>query len=305
MIKLTYDKYLVTGGAGFIGSHIGEEIIKQGKQLVVIDNFSSGKMDNLQPWWNDKLCILVKDDIRESHKFSLSSFKNIDIVFHEVCAMCTTCFTNPHQDLSVNAWGSWCVFEASKQTNVRKVIHASTGSVMNGKPVSFYGVSKLAGESYLYAFKDYYPDFRYTSLRYYNVYGTRQDNSDIGGVIPIFIRQILINEPITIYGTGKQMRRFTNVKDVVNANFLSSENSKTDNGVFDVVSYVHISILELANLLYKLMNEKPNIRFADRRPGDIDDFDVNPEKFRRFGWESNVDFVEGLQQTINWYAKQL
>jgi len=309
MIELPreYKRFLVTGGAGFIGSHICEELLGQGREVICIDNLMAGKQENVQEFFNNPNFKFIKQDAghlwTDISKAGLIS--GVDIVFHQAASKCTVCRDNPFRDLFVNAWEAHCVFAASIREGVKKVIHASTGSVFGGKPKSFYGVSKLAGESYLRAFKDYYPDFRYTALRYHHVYGTRQDNDDKGGVIPIFIRRIDEGLPVIIHGDGSQIRHFTYVKDVIGANFLVASNSDTDEGFYDVVSDIQISILDLAILLHRLMGkEEVRLIFADRRPGDIASFDIDGSKLEALGFKLGIGFHEGLQKVIGWYLSQ-
>ncbi len=300
MIELKYNNYLVTGGAGFIGSRICEEIVKQKKRVICLDNLVSGKKENLEGWWDPELCTFIFASVINVMKMA-GFFKEVDVVFHNAASKCTVCRDNPYRDLMVNAWGSFNVFDASIQAGVKKVIHASTGSTMGGEPKSFYGVSKLAGESYLRTFKEYYPDFRYSILQYYHVYGSRQDNSDVGGVIPIFIRNIHRGEPVTIYGDGLQVRHFTNVKDIVNVNFLAANETSMDGESYQVMSNVKVTILQLAKILYKLMGKKEDIRFEPARLGDIKNFDIANKKLKDLGIEFENNLEKGLKETIKSY----
>jgi len=298
---LKYNKYLITGGAGFIGSHICEELVKQGKEIVVIDNFKTGLMENLKPFWVLKQCKLIKADISD-YKAISHHFKGVDVVFHNAASKCTVCRNDPYVDLMTNAWGSLNVFRAAQEYGVKKVIHASTGSVNNNYPVSFYGTSKMTAEKYLSVMHEYYPDFKYTILRYYHVYGTRQDDSDNGGVIPIFIKRIWEGKPVIIYGSGEQERHFTSVNDVVKANFAVSENGYLRHTIHNVVSDVRIAINDLAWLIYKLMpNRIRNIEYASAKKGDIKRF-----KFEKgnLGFEYNNDLAGELEKVIEWYTQK-
>ncbi|MDD5353007.1 MAG: NAD-dependent epimerase/dehydratase family protein [Candidatus Omnitrophica bacterium] len=306
MVELTGKKYLVTGGAGFIGSHIAEAIVAQGKEVVLIDNLIAGKEENLKTWWKPNKCVLLKTDISDYDNLTNTNFKdnplsNIDVVFNEAASKCTVCRENPYRDLITNAWGTHNICEYARRFGVKKIIHASTGSVKDGKPVSFYGVSKLTGESYLRAFNEYYPDFCFNVLRYYHVFGPRQDNGRYGGVIPIFIRKIMHDEPITIYGDGQQVRHFTWVGDVVKANLMAAE-SKDNTGTFNVVSDTRITINELANMLYVIMGKSSQIEYAPVKTGDIQEFKFDGAKFD-MNYDNN--FFDRLAETVEWYRGQL
>lgn len=319
MIEVSGTRFLVTGGAGFIGSHICEELIKQDKHVVCMDNFVNGKLNNIRHLLDNSKFSLVVGDITKILEIPslLDTFTNIDVVFHEACSKCTVCRIDPELDMRVNAWGSYNVFEAARLKGVKKVVHASTGSVYGEphvfpetedhplNPCSFYGISKLAGEKYLAAFDEYY-NLNYTILRYFHVYGSRQDNSEYGGVIPIFIRNILNQEPIKIYGDGTQQRSFTYVKDVVAANFVAANNPATDKETYHVASGIQVTITDLAEMIREVMGvpEHP-IEYHDWRKGDIKNFDISNEKIR--GVEPLLftnTFKEGLRETIDWYVAE-
>lgn len=287
MTELKHDTYLVTGAAGFIGSHIFEEIKNQGKHVVGIDNFENSQTNSN---------VLDIDIARPMDIESI--FHGIDVVFHNAASKCTVCRKDPKRDLMTNAQGSFNVFNAAQRAGVKKVIHASTGSVFNGKPKTFYGVSKLAGESYLRAFKEYYPEFNFTSIRYHHVYGPRQDAGPNGGVIPIFITRLLKGVPITIFGDGFQQRHFTYVKDVVDYNFRAETEW---NGQFiDLAEPDSMTLLELVKILGEMMGVRPIVKFADAKPGDIKSFDVCNTVVKRkdFYWAS---FRQNLKATIEYY----
>ena len=313
MIAIKGDKFLVTGGAGFIGSHIIEELLRQEKEVVCIDNFVTGKEENIAAFVKNKNFKLAPVDITDL-KAIQPYFNGVDVVFHNAASKCTVCRENPLRDLEVNAGGAWNVFEASRLANVEKVIHASTGSVYGEavqaqdeshpyKPVSFYGVSKLAGERYPEAFHQYY-GMRYSIIRYFHVFGPRQDSTDKGGVIPIFIRKALNNEPITIFGNGKQVRHFTYVKDDVDANFILANTTKTDGEAYNVANDVKITILDLAEWIIRLTKSNSRIIHKPFRKGDIRWFEVKSEKVKKFG-VSYTDFDAALHSTIEWYRDNL
>ena len=313
MIAIKGDKFLVTGGAGFIGSHIIEELLKQDKEVVCLDNFVSGKEENISEFTKNKNFRLVTADIADLNEIR-PHFNGVDVVFHNAASKCTVCRDNPLLDLQVNAMGAWNVFQASSAAGIEKIVHASTGSVYGEaigeqnenhpyKPVSFYGVSKLAGERYLEPFHNYY-GLRYSVIRYFHVFGSRQDSTEKGGVIPIFIKKALKNEPITIFGNGKQVRHFTYVKDDVDANFILANTTKTDGEAYNVANDVKITILDLAEWIIRLTKSNSRIVHKPFRKGDIRWFDVKSDKIKKFGM-NYTDFDAALHSTIEWYKENL
>lgn len=315
MIDLKYDSCLITGGAGFIGSHICEEALKQGKRVVCIDSLVASSGENIQDFHSDPNFHFVKADISNLDEI-IDHFRGVDVVFHNAASKCTVCRDDPRRDLMVNAWGAWSIFEAARIHRVRKVVHASTGSVYGEAkyfpqdekhpfgPRSFYGVSKLAGESYLEAFRGYYPDFCYSIIRYFHVYGPRQESADWGGVVPIFIRRAYQGLPIIIFGDGSQLRSFTYVKDDVNANFILANSEESNGEAYNAASGIKVTILELAKMVLGIMGKKNlEIQFQPWRAGDIRVFDVDNRKITALGAIFETDFEKGLSKTIEWYSK--
>jgi len=317
MIALEAKACAVTGGAGFIGSHICETALSQGIRVVAIDNFKSGYRDNIAHLLDDPNFQLIEASVTDMTAME-KALKGVDVVFHNAASKNTVCLSDPATDLDVNAWGAWTVAEASRRQGVKKVVHASTGSVygeLSGdrqdeehpkRPVSFYGVSKLAGESYLRAFANYYAGFRYSVIRYFDVFGPRQEYRPGGGVIPIFISQVIHGRPLTIYGDGSQVRSFTYVADDVQANFLLANSNEADGEAFNAASGIRVSILELAQAIRRLMGaEDIPILFEDWRPGDIREFNVEVSKLRTLGAHEPTSFETGLSLTIDWYRQYL
>ena len=322
MQELRGDKFAVTGGAGFIGSHICEELVKQDKQVICIDDFSYGKRENGLGWWDDRLCTMLTKPIQ---LIKPEDFDGVDVVFNNAAAKSTYCVEDPFRDLSVNAWGNFQVYEAARIAGVRRVVHASTGSVYGDDyeegiysrtvehghfaPKSFYGVSKLAGEGYLRAFQEYYPEFQYSILRYYHVYGPRQDASPYGGVIPIFIRRALEGKPLVINGDGEQIRIFTWVKDVVRANFIVADERLASGEAYNIAGAEPISVKHLAKVIKSTMehdylpgDSEVQIEYAPTRPGDIKRFNVSCAKIGGIRGLPETAFGWGLAETIKWYV---
>jgi nucleoside-diphosphate-sugar epimerase len=314
-INDNFKKFMVTGGCGFIGSHICEELLKQNKTVICIDNMVNCDIKNIEPFLQYNNFIFIKDDIRNLNQDKYTYlFDNLDIIFHEACGKCTVCMIEPQLDLLVNAWGTFVLLELAVKYNIKKFIHASTGSVYGEpvnfptdenhilKPTSYYGVSKLAGERYVEVFGNMY-GLNYSILRYFHVYGSRQVSSDYGGVVAIFIRKCLENKPITIYGTGEQLRSFTYVKDIVNINFLCVVNRNTDREIYNACSGIQVSINYLANLIKKNMNQI-NLKtiYNDWKKGDIKYFNVSNEKIKKLGIEFKTNFDEIIIELINEYT---
>ncbi|MCP4668844.1 MAG: NAD-dependent epimerase/dehydratase family protein [Deltaproteobacteria bacterium] len=298
MIKVQGNKFLVTGGAGFIGSHIIEELIRQGKEVVCIDDLSNGKVENVSvPVRTIELAMCPVTDL-------CRLLEGVDVIFHNAASKCTVCRLDPLVDLMTNAWGSFNVFMAASNFPNIKVVHASTGSVYGEcgtqhegqqyAPRSFYGVSKLAGEQYLRCF----PGLKWAALRYFHVYGPRQDSSDKGGVIPIFINKMLQNKPVTVYGDGEQTRSFTYVKDVVNANFLAA--NSIEESFYNVASGVKITLNSLIDVLQSILDVDAMVHYQPEREGDIKNFNVDNGKITALGLEF-TDFAEGIRETIKYY----
>lgn len=313
-MKISFKKALVTGGAGFIGSHLVEELLKEGFAVVSIDNYVAGKKENLADFHSYPDFNEVNCDITDYHKLE-PNFDGVDLVFHEVASKMTVCLEDPRRDLAVNAEGTYNVVEASRKYGVKKVVHASTGSVY-GKakyyptdekhplnPTSYYGVSKLAGDRYARLFSEFF-DMDVTILRYYHVYGPRQESSDVGGVVSIFARRALHDQPLIIYGDGTQLRSFTYVKDVVGINKLVASNAGTSGEAYNCASGIKVSILELAQkVLSYYGKDHLEIQFRDWKIGDIKKFDVDNSKLKKLGFEFKTEFDEGLAQTLEWSRK--
>jgi len=283
---------LVTGGAGFIGSHICEELLRMGHEVVCIDNLSSGMMENIKMFVGNPdyrfYCMDIRDDLGEA-------MKDIDVVFHNACSKCTVCVDNPMRDSTVNSYGSFNVFDSARKAGVKKVVHASTGSTMDGSPQSYYGVSKLAAENYARVIRANY-NYPIQILRYYHVYGTRQDSSDKGGVIPIFIRRIQEGKPLIVHG-GSQIRHFTSVKDIVKANMIAAGSDELID--CDVVSDVSYTIHDLAIELSSIMDVSYKAEIVDGRVGEIYRFNIDNKPIKKLGMVFDNDLRKNLELMVN------
>lgn len=306
-----FKRALVTGGAGFVGSHIVEELLADGLEVVSVDDYSAGKAKNLQPFKKNVNLTEVNCDITDRLKLE-SFFEGVDIVFHEAVSKMTVCLKNPRRDLQINAEGTFNLLELSRDFGVKKFVHASTGSVYGEakyyptdeqhpvNPTSFYGVSKLAGEKYVRLFSEMF-GIDSTILRYYHVYGPRQENSEVGGVVSIFAKLAMEGRPLTIFGDGTQLRSFTYVKDVVNINKLVALTEGTTGEAYNCASGIKVTIKELADKVLKTLDKSDvPILYEDWKAGDIKIFDVDNAKVKNLGYKFETPFESGLEATLDW-----
>lgn len=310
-----YKTALVTGAAGFIGSHIVEELLDYGIKVIAIDDFSAGHIRNLEIFLPNENLIISNCDVSD---FDLlrENFYNVDIVFHNAASKKNICLIDPARDLMVNAKGTLNIMQLAKEFNVKKVVHASTGSVYGEpismpidensplNPVSYYGVSKLAGDRYVDVFGRLH-NIDTTTLRYFHVYGPRQEtDGSLGGVVAIFANNLINNERIVIHGDGDQIRSFTYVKDIVAANILSAISTNSRNQVYNCASGIQVSINLLAQMMMERLNTSDNsmVTFGDELIGDIRYFDIDNSKILSLGIKF-TDFNIGLDSTIKYFQK--
>lgn len=309
VITDSFKRALVTGGAGFIGSHIVEELLAEGLEVVSVDNYFAGKHENLAAFHDYDGFTEVECDVTDYDGLK-PHFDGVDVVFHEAASKKTICLNDPRRDLDINAKGAFNILELSRDCGVKKVVHASTGSVYGEaqyfpqdekhplNPRSYYGVSKLAGERYGRTFYELY-GLDVTILRYFHVYGPRQDSSDVGGVVSIFGRRALNDQPLVIFGDGTQQRSFTYVKDLVAINKLVATHPDSPGEVYNCASGIKVTIQELADgVLSALGKEHLGIEYEDWTPGDIKVFDVDNEKVKSLGFDFATDFQDGLVHTL-------
>jgi len=315
-LKEKYSKAIVTGGAGFIGSHLVEELLQQGLEVISIDNYFAGKKENLEQFHDYTSFHEVNCDITDYDELK-KYFDGVDIIFHEAASKKTICLNNPRKDLQINGGGTFNILELARDFGVKKVVHASTGSVYGEaryfpqdeehplNPTSYYGVSKLAGEKYVRAFCDLY-NMDCTMLRYFHVYGPRQENSDVGGVVSIFGRRVINGESPIIHGDGTQQRSFTYVKDLVRANMLVAMADNTKGEVYNCASGINVTVGELAEKVKEHFGRKdlPTI-YDDWTVGDIKVFNVSSKKIEELGHKFQWSFDAGLRETLNWLENYL
>ena len=303
---------LVTGGAGLIGSEIADVLLVNGHQVVSLDNYIAGKHENLAHLSNDPNFTEMEGDICDIDLLDKLLGTGFDAIFHEAVSKNTVCLIDPNKDLEVNAGGTLSLLIAARKHGVAKFIHASTGSVYGPakifptdeehprNPASFYGVSKLAAESYVRLFHEFY-GLPTVILRYFHVYGSRQDSSDFGGVVPLFVRKILSGETVDVTGDGKQIRAFTHVSDVARINYLACMSDNAVGEIFNCASDERVSILSLAErIIEQAGTPESKINFVPDRIGDIRHFDVSNSKLKReLNFEFSLSFEEGLKRTID------
>jgi nucleoside-diphosphate-sugar epimerase len=308
-------RFLVTGGAGFIGSHIVERLVDKGNFVRVLDNFSSGKEENLSGV-REKI-ELIRADIREKH-VCLKATAGIDYVLHQAALRSVPkSMFNPQEYNEVNITGTVNLLQAAVENKVKGFVFASSSSVygevkvfpekesfMPG-PISPYALSKLAGEYYCRLFSYHY-GLPTVSLRYFNVFGPRQALDDeYAVVIPKFIHCLLKDEPPPIFGTGKQSRDFTYIDNVVEANILASQNKSFKGAVFNVASGKDYTVLNLVETLNKIMRKNIKPAFLAPRPGDVFRTlaDLSQAK-RKLGFRPRVDFLKGLKLTVEYFRNK-
>lgn len=307
---------LITGGAGFIGSHLVDEALRRGLETVVLDDFSSGSMRNLNHC-ADRIDI-VKGKIQDKATVE-RAISGVHIVFHHAALVSVPqSVKNPELSAHVNDLGTLNVFTASAKYGVKRVIYASSSAIygdhhspphcedMIPSPDSPYAAHKLLGEHYAQIFGKLY-GLEVVSLRYFNVYGPRQDpSSPYSGVLSIFIKNLLENKLSTIFGDGRQTRDFIFVEDIVRANFLSSEASGVAGKSFNIGTGRAVSIREILDHLTRISGRQITPNYAPPRPGDIYESYADINKMAQAtGFKSEWDLVDGLNKTYHWFKDQL
>lgn len=309
-------KVVVTGGAGFIGSHLCEELVALGARVVCVDDFSAGHGENVDFLTGRPGFTVVRADVCDRLAMD-PVVAGADVIFHNAASKKNVCLIDPQKDLRVNGGGTLNLLELAKEHGVRKFVHASTGSVYGEptifptdethplRPVSYYGVSKLAGERYVDVFHRLY-GMDTTILRYFHVYGPRQESNEFGGVVTIFLRSILEGRPMTIFGHGRQERSFTWVKDLVRANLAAASIPASAGRVYNVASGIQVTILELAERIREMMGSTVPVVHGDPLVGDIMHFDVCNRLVRtELGIEFEQDFWGTMGRTLEEFVRHL
>lgn len=308
--------FLITGGAGFIGSHIARALVARGDSVRVFDNFSTGKTENLEDLTGR--VEVFRGDLRDADAVT-EAMKGIDVVYHEAAlASVPRSIADPISTNAVNIDGTLNLLSAARDVKVKRFVFASSSSVygdqpgdskredMRPTPLSPYAVSKYVGELYGKVFHDVY-GLPFVAIRYFNVFGPYQDeDSDYAAVIPIFSRALLTGEAPVIYGDGMQTRDFTFVGNVVHANLLAAER---DQAVGQIMNVACGGSYDLNDLLAKLQDAYgTNIEavYRDPRVGDVKHSKADITLAREaLGYEPKIGFEEGLKETAQWYLRKI
>ncbi len=305
-------KYLVTGGAGFIGSHVVDRLLADGHEVAVVDDLSTGFRENLNP-----KAAFYEADIRAKNLREIFEKERPQIVNHHAAQMdVTRSVSEPIYDSDVNILGSINLLECCREFGIEKLTYISTGGAVYGepeylpvdeahpiRPKSAYGVSKHAVEHYVELYGDLY-GMRWTILRYPNVFGPRQNPNGEAGVNAIFTKKMLEGQTPTIYGGGVMVRDYVYVGDLVEANIISLE--KGDGGIYNLGSGVGTTVNEIYTLLQGMIGFKTPANEAPRRPGEVENIYLSARKAKEeLGWEPRMSFAEGLEKTVEWFRENL
>ncbi|MFC2174136.1 SDR family oxidoreductase [Acidobacteriota bacterium] len=295
------DYYLITGGAGFIGSHLVESLLKTGKAVRVLDNLSTGRIENLTPFM--KNIDFIEGDIRDREVVK-TALNGVTHVLHQAVE-------DPMTTNEVNVTGTLNILDAARQEGVKRLVFASSSSVygergtgpkeetMCPQPLSPYAASKLAGEQYVLAFCRVY-DLETVGIRYFNVFGPRQDpNSEYAAVIPKFVSAFQLKAPCTIYGDGEQTRDFTYIDNVVKGNLLALEHPNAPGHVFNIACGGAITVNALHDMIREIMDSDFEPNHVAPRKGDIRHSTSSIDKARSLlGYEPGIGIKEGLARTV-------
>jgi UDP-glucose 4-epimerase len=308
-------KVLVTGGAGFIGSHVAEAYLARGDQVWVVDNLSSGKRENVPTEAH-----FIEMDIRDEGIQELFREARFDLVNHHAAQIdVRISVADPRYDAEVNLLGLLNLLEGAKEVGTGRFVFVSSGGVVYGEPEVFptpesspklplspYGVTKLTGEFYLNYYREVH-GMDYVALRYGNVYGPRQDPHGEAGVVAIFCSRLLSDTALTVFGDGEQTRDYTFVRDIVSANMVVSEADLRDTRGIDGVAFNvgtgnGVSVNLLADTLEKVAGVRPGRVYEAPRPGELLHSRLDTGRLQGLGWASNWTLEEGLRETYEHIA---
>ncbi|UTE75468.1 NAD-dependent epimerase/dehydratase family protein [Rossellomorea sp. KS-H15a] len=303
-------KSFVTGGAGFIGSHLVEALVRIGHCVHVIDNLNSGKKEHIH-----KSAIFHNIDVRSVEAKNLVISEKPDYLFHLAAQADVSKSTNfPCEDLDINVNGTINLLEACKISPVKNFIFSSTSAVYGNteeaiisenhstKPISFYGLSKLTAESYITLYHKFF-NIPYTILRYGNVYGPRQNAKGEGGVIPSFLKCLKEGSELNIYGDGLQTRDYIHVRDIVESNICAATKEITT--TLQISTGKSTSLLELIKILELIHSKNVPVRFVLERPGDIKHSCLANNKAKNLlNWSPTISLGKGIEDTYSFVMKE-
>jgi UDP-glucose 4-epimerase len=302
-------KVLITGGAGFIGSHLAEELAQRGKHPVIFDNLKTGKKENLDAVDHT----FIEGDVRDIECLS-QAVRGCDSIFHlAALTSVVQSMQEPADYIDVNLNGTLNVLNVSRDSAVTKVVFSSSAAVYGDSPVlpktedmrpepkSPYAITKISSEYFCDLYRENY-GLSTVCARFFNVFGERQDPaSPYAAAMPIFISRALRNEPIPVYGDGSQTRDFVYVKDVAKALICLLENAE---GVYNIGYGKPVDINWLVRSIQKTTNSNCGITYVRERPGEIKHSFASVERLRGLGFQSEYFFERGLARTIQWFAGQ-
>ncbi len=329
-MKLEGLSVLVTGGAGFIGSHLVDKLVELGCRVTVLDDLSSGKLENIAHHLRPRSPVhFVKADVRDS-SVVMEAARGCDVIFHEAAVVGVKRYVeNPVEVIEVNVLGTHNVLEAARRLDVKRLVLASTSEVY-GKNVKAplsedddrllgptyidrwcYSTSKALDEHLAIGYHRLY-GVKTVVLRYFNVYGPRQECSAYGTVVPRFIAQALTKKPLTVFGTGQQTRCFTYIDDIVDGTLAAARVEEAVGSILNLGSTHEVKIIELAQLIIELAGVKGEVepvfvpyeefygRWYEDLPRRVPDVS---KASRLLGFKPRVSLVEGLKKTIDWYRQ--
>jgi UDP-glucose 4-epimerase len=301
---------LITGGAGFIGSNLAEELLKQGYDVRVLDNFDTGTMENLKDLHVD----VVKGDIRDSEMVK-KALDGVEQIYHQAAlGSVPRSIRDPLSTTEVNITGTLNILSAARDSGVEKIVYASSSSVYAGVeelpkrekmrlvPTSIYGATKIANELYFKVFHEIH-GMKSVGLRYFNVFGPKQSpDSEYAAAIPKFIKMIMNDERPVVFGDGEQTRDFTFVKDVVKANLLAMKATKSDGSAYNVAGGKQISLNSVIEMINEALGKRIEPKYTAPRPGDPKHSLADITKAtRNLGFKPEYDFSDGLRMTVDWF----
>lgn len=304
-------RVMVTGGCGFIGSHIVDMLAAQGHEVSVIDNLCTGNIDNLNP-----AAKFFNVDITSRELRNVFEAVKPEVVYHEAAQIdIQKSIKETVFDTTVNIVGTVNVLECCRDFGVTKIIYASSAAVYGNpqylgvdeahpvNPISFYGISKHTPEHYIKTFSDLY-GLKYTILRYANVYGVRQDPKGEGGVVSIFLDKLLRGQQPTIFGDGEQTRDFIYVKDIAAANLAALD--KGDGEIINISTNLPVTVNELFRQMKRILASSLEVAYGPERKGDILHSYLNNEKaYNRIGWKPRYTLEQGLEETADYYKNKI